>query len=58
LSRKKGTEVGKRKRDGIPSFESTDLMVYGRNGKKEVEDWWKRWRPKIESRGESFSLLR
>jgi hypothetical protein len=22
------------------------LLVYGRNGKKEVEDWWKRWRPK------------
>jgi hypothetical protein len=43
---------GKRKGDGIP------LLVYGRNGKKEVEDWWKRWRLKIEGRGESFSLLR
>jgi hypothetical protein len=30
--------LGKRKGDGIPSFESTDLLVYGRNGKKEVED--------------------
>jgi hypothetical protein len=42
---------GKRKGEGIPSFESADLLVYGRNGEKEVEDWWKRWRPKIEGRG-------
>jgi hypothetical protein len=33
LSRKKSEFVGKRKGDGIP------LLVYGRNGKKEVEDW-------------------
>jgi hypothetical protein len=31
-------DVGKRKGDGIP------LLVYGRNGKKEVEDWWERWK--------------
>jgi len=52
VSSKKSYIFGKRKGDGIP------LLVYGRNGKKEVEDWWKRWRPKIEGRGESFSLLR
>jgi hypothetical protein len=45
LSRRNHHLYGKRKGDGIP------LLVYGRNGKKEVEDWWKRWRSKIEGRG-------
>lgn len=32
---------GKRKGDGIP------LLVYGRNGKKEVEGWWERWKGEV-----------
>jgi hypothetical protein len=37
---------GKRKGEGIP------LLVYGRNGKRVVEEWYKRWgvRMRIEER--------
>jgi len=35
---------GKRKGDGIP------LLVYGRDGKKRVKDWWKRWKAKLPAR--------
>jgi len=37
-STKKFAEDGKRKEHGIP------LLVYGRNGKKEVGRWWKGWK--------------
>jgi len=44
--------TGKRKEEGIP------LLVYGREGKEVVGDWWKRWKPRSESGGESYFLLR
>jgi hypothetical protein len=43
---------GKRKEEGIP------LLVYGREGEKVVGDWWKRWKPRSESGGERYFLLR
>jgi hypothetical protein len=44
-------QFGKRKGDGIP------LLVYGRNGKKEVEDWWERWKAFVLSAHSGFPSL-
>jgi hypothetical protein len=48
LSSKKFPTFGKRKGDSIP------LLVYGRNGKKEVEDWWERWKAGVSGENEGF----
>jgi hypothetical protein len=46
----KNNAFGKRKGEGIP------LLVYGRDGEKEVREWWKRWRAEMtETRREGIA---